>query len=182
MSGLTTVLILLAALAAVFWQSAFELPRHLLRAQLDLLPPLMVFASLSTNFPTLCLLAVLGGLWYDSLSANPLGISILPLLLIGAALYAKRELILKNQAFAQMVLGAAASVLSPGLVLMMLLTFGYTPLVGWGTVWQFIVLGAGGALVTPLIFILFEWLERTLVHTRIVETSFRTDREIRRGR
>ena len=50
-----------------------------LGAQIDLLPALMVYAALNAGLPTVALLAVFGGLWFDTLSANPLGISILPL-------------------------------------------------------------------------------------------------------
>ncbi len=182
MSWFNTVLVLGAAFLAVFWESAFGLLRHLLGAQVDLLPPLVVYASMSASFPALCLLAVCGGLWYDSLSANPLGLSILPLFVVGAALYSQRELILKSQPFAQFVLGAIASLVSPALMLMLLLTTGHPPLVGWGTLWQFVVMGLGGAVATPVIFVVFEWLQRMLVHHHVVETSFRPDREIRRGR
>ena len=182
MNWLKTLFILIAAFLAVFWEAAFQGIRQLLGAQIDLLPPLVVYASLGTNFQTLCLLALFGGLCHDSLSANPLGISILPLLIVGTVFYAKRELILKDQPFAQFVLGAAASTLAPALTLMLLLTTGHSPLLGWGTLWQFAVMGAGGAVATPVVFVLFDWLQRALVHTRAVETSFRSDREIRRGR
>lgn len=182
MTWLNTVLVLVAAFLAVFWEAAFQLLRHVLGAQVDLLPGLVVYASLATNFQTLCLLTVCGGLWYDSLSANPLGMSVLPLSLVGVALYSQRDVIVKDQPFAHFVLGAIASTAAPALSLMLLLTTGHTPLLGWGTLWQFVVMGVGGAVATPLIFILFEWLQRALVHSRAVESTFRPDREIRRGR
>src|SRR5436309_2700103 len=93
MNWLDTILVLLAAFLAVFWEAAFQGLRHLLGAQLDLLPPLMVYASLCASLSTVVLLAVCGGLWFDSLSANPLGISVLPLLAVGVAIYANRDLI-----------------------------------------------------------------------------------------
>ena len=46
MNWLNTVFILGAAFLAVFWQAAFRGVRHVLGAQVDLLPPLMVYASL----------------------------------------------------------------------------------------------------------------------------------------
>jgi hypothetical protein len=39
------------------------------------------------DLPTVALLAVLGGMWFDTLSANPLGVSILPLAVIGFPIY-----------------------------------------------------------------------------------------------
>ena len=131
---------------------------------------------------TVTLLAVLGGLWFDSLSANPLGVTVLPLFAIGLAIHLNRELILRDQTFAQFVLGLGASLAMPVLTILLLLTMGRAPLLGWGTLWQLAVLSAGGAIATPICFALFGWLQRALVHRSDGETSFRPDREIRRGR
>jgi rod shape-determining protein MreD len=182
MNWLQTVLVLGAAFLVVFWEAAFGGVRHLLGAQIDLLPPLMVYASLCTGITTVVLLAFCGGLWFDSLSANPLGVTVLPLFVIGLAIYLFRELILRDETFAQLVLGLGASVLAPLLTLLLLLTMGHTPLLGWGTLWQLVVLSAGGAVATPICFELFGWLQRTLVHRGDTASSFRPDREIRRGR
>jgi len=182
MNWLRTMFILLAAYLAVFWESAFRGLRPLLGAQIDLLPPLLVYTSLSADLVTVALLAALGGLWFDSLSANPLGVSVLPLFLPGLAIYVKRDLILREQAFAQLALGLAASAATPLLTLLLLLTAGHPPLLGWGTIWQWLVLCVGGAVATPVWFEFFGWLERVLVHNRTEQSSFRADREIRRGR
>ena len=182
MNWLNTILVLGTAFLAVFWEAAFGGVRHLLGAQIDLLPPLMVYASLCTGITTVTLLALAGGLWFDSLSANPLGVTVLPLFAIGLAIHLKRELILRDQTFAQLVLGLGASAAAPVLTLLLLLTMGRAPLLGWGTLWQLAVLTVGGATATPICFELFGWLQRTLVHRGATETSFRPDREIRRGR
>ncbi len=142
----------------------------------------MVYASLCTGLTTVTLLALCGGLWFDSLSANPLGVTVLPLFVIGLAIHVKRELILRDQTFAQLVLGLAASAAAPLLTLLLLLTMGRAPLLGWGTLWQLVVLSVGGAVATPVCFELFGWLHRALVHQGATESSFRPDREIRRGR
>jgi cell shape-determining protein MreD len=182
MNWLNTAFVLGAAFLAVFWEAAFSGVRHLVAAQIDLLPPLMVYAALCTGLTTVTLLAVCGGLWFDSLSANPLGITVLPLFAIGLVIHLKRDLILRDETFAQLVLGLGASASAPVLTVLLLLTLGHAPLLGWGTLWQLIVLGAGGAIATPICFELFGWLQRTLMHNRATETSFRPDREIRRGR
>ena len=182
MTWLDSFFIFAAAFLAVFWETALPGLRHLLGAQIDLLPPLMVYAGLCAGLKTVSLLALLGGLWFDSLSANPLGISVLPLFAVGLAIHANRELILRDQTYAQLVLGLAASAAAPILTLLLLLTRGNAPLLGWGTAWQLLVMSIGGAVATPLCFILFDWLHRTLIHGRVAETSFRPDREIRRGR
>ena len=182
MNFFNSILILASAFLAVFAEALFSAPRHWLGAQIDLLPALMVFATLNAGITTVALLAILGGLWFDALSANPIGVSILPLMLVGFPIYLRRDLILRGLPFAQLVLGAAASALVPALTILLLLNGGKQPLIGWGSLWQWLVMTAGGAAATPLIFALFAWFDRTLGYQPRTETSFRPDREIQRGR
>lgn len=182
MNVFQTILILAFAFLSVFAETVFSAPRNLLGAQIDLLPALMVFTALSSDLFTVVLLAVLGGLGFDSLSENPLGVTILPLMLVGFPIYLRRDLILRGSPFAQCVLGAAASALMPVLVLVLLLNGGKQPLIGWGSLWQWLVMSAGGAVATPVIFALFAWCDRALGYQPRSETSFRPDREILRGR
>src|ERR1039457_7664397 len=100
MNVFNTILILAAAFLAVFAEAAFQLPRHLFGAQVDLLPALMICAALNTNVVTVSLLAVFGGLWFDSLSANSLGVSILPLFAVGFPILLRRGLVFPDLAFA----------------------------------------------------------------------------------
>src|SRR5689334_19991704 len=74
MNALNTIFILALAFLAVFVESSFGAFRRVLGVQVDLLPGLMVYASLTSGITTVTLLSVLGGLWFDSLSANPLGV------------------------------------------------------------------------------------------------------------
>lgn len=182
MRAFNSSLVLLAVYLAVFWETAFGGIRQLFGTQIDLLPPLIVYASLTCGLATLALAAVLGGLFFDTLSANPLGISILPLFLVGFLIYGKRDLILRDQPFAQCVLGLAASAVVPLLTLLLLLSSRRTPLFGWGSLWQWMVMSLGGAVATPVFFQLFGLLDRALNYRGVMESSFRPDREIRRGR
>ncbi len=177
-----TGLLFAAIFLAVFWESAFNGIRNSLGVQIDLLPALMIYAGLRASPAAVPLSAALGGLWLDSLSSGPLGASVLPLLIVGAAVRFNRGVILQDEMVAQFVLGLGASLAVPVMMLLYLLSTGHTPLFGWGTLWQLIVMGLGGALATPILFILLNWTERNLTHGRAVETSFRADREIRRGR
>jgi rod shape-determining protein MreD len=179
---LPNILILLAALVAVFGQSALGGVRQLLGTQIDLLPALMVFAALTANPAVMIALAVLGGLLFDTLSANPLGTSVLPLLTIGFLIQVRRELILREHFHAQFVIGAMASALAPLLSVLILLTLGKEPLLGWGSLWQWLVMTVGGGVATPMFFLFFGWLNHALGYQPVTETSFRADREIRRGR
>ncbi|HLH54653.1 MAG TPA: hypothetical protein VKY92_13650 [Verrucomicrobiae bacterium] len=182
MNWISTILVATATFLAVFWEAAFQVFRRLLGVQIDLLPALTIYAALCGSLSTVCLVAGLGGLLFDSLSANPLGISVLPLFVAGLATHVWRDLILKQQVFAQTVLGLAASAAVPLMQLLLLLTAGRAPQLGWGTLWQLIVMSLGGAVATPVLFFIFEWLQQMLSHAPVVETSFRPDREIRRGR
>ena len=182
MNLLRTILILAAAFLAVFGEAVLGGLRQLLGAQVDVLPALMVYAALEADIVTVSLLAVCGGLWFDALSANPSGVSILPLFVIGWVIWLQRELVLRELPFAQLVLGALASAVAPGLSVLLLLTLGAQPLLGWGSLWQWLVMTAGGAVATPVIFMLFDWCQHALGYQPRLESSFRPDREIRRDR
>ena len=176
------ILILSCAFLAVFGEATLSAPRRWLGAEIDLLPALIVYAGLNADVVTLSLLAVLGGMWFDSLSANPLGVSILPLFLPGILIHVRRDLILRDAPFAQFVLGAAASAAAPAMTLFLLLNTGWQPLIGWGSLWQWVVMTAGGAAATPVIFAFFAWCGGALSHPPHPEMGFREDREIRHRR
>ena len=113
MNWLNTIIYPGAGLCGGFLEGSFDLFRNWLGAQITLLPALMVYASLTSGIGTVALLAVCGGLWRDSLSADPLGVSILPLFLIGFIILWKRDLLLRENQFAQMALGLAAGAVFP---------------------------------------------------------------------
>ena len=142
----------------------------------------MVYAALRSNPATMAILAVTGGLCFDSLSANLLGVSILPLFLVGLVVYSRRGLILQEQFYAQFVLGAAASAVVPALSLLLLLSTRQSPVLGWGSLWQWVVMGVGGGLLTAVCFWIFNWLNGALNYRPVAQSSFRQDREIARGR
>jgi rod shape-determining protein MreD len=182
MKAFQITIVLLAAFLAVFAEAALPGFRRVLGAQVDLLPALMVYAALNTSLHVVVLLAIAGGLMFDSLSANPLGVSILPYFTVGFLIVLRRDLILRDQLFAQFVLGFAASALAAGLSVLTLMTLGETPMIGWGSLWQCAVMSLGGGMATPVIFAVFGWINRVFGYQPIVESSFRPDREIRRGR
>ena len=182
MNWLGTIFILATAYVAVFLEASIDLPRRWLGAHLSLLPALMVYASLSRTIGAVALLAVCGGLWLDSLSANPLGVSILPLFLIGFILLQKRDLLLRESPAAQLALGLAAGAFFQLGTLFLLLNLGVSPLLGWMFLWQLLAASLAGGFLTPVCFALLDRLCRAFEYPPLNQTSFRADREIKRGR
>lgn len=182
MNWFNTIAILIVAYLAVFAQATFNELRGWFGVQIDLIPSLVVYASLSGGVVTLSLVAICGGLWLDSLSANPLGISMLPLFGVGLFIQRSRGLILREQPFAQFVLGAAASAAVPLFTLLMLINLNIQPLVSWFSLWQWLIMSVVGGAMTPLWFGVFDRLGQALNYRPLGETSFRPDREIKRGR
>jgi rod shape-determining protein MreD len=182
MNVLQNILILATGFVLVFLQASFTPVRSILGAQVDLLPSLMVYASLSSGVTAITLLALLGGLWMDSLSANPLGASVLPLFVIGFVIQRYRGLILREQSFAQYMLGLSASAVAPLMTLIIVVNVDAHPLIGWFSIWQWIVMAVAGMVVTPVWFWIFDRLLLALSYRPLNETSFRPDRQIKRGR
>ena len=182
MNWFHTLLLLVAAFIAVFVSATFNGLRWVAWAQVDLLPGLMVYAALNGGLVTVTLLAVAGGVLFDSVSANPLGASVLPLFAVGWVLQRYRRLILRTEVVAQWALGLAASAAVPVLTLVILLNSQSPPLLGWLSLWQWVVKALVGAALTPVWFWLFGRLDRALNYRPQTSTSFRPDREIKRGR
>lgn len=182
MNALNPIIILLAAYLAVYFQSSFDLFRNIFGAQINLLPALMIYTSLSMGIFSVILLAIVGGLLFDSLSANPFGISVIPLFIIGFAAHRFHGLLLRQQLYAQFAFGATASLLLPLLTLLFLLSGETAPLFGWGTLWQLLVLSLGGGLLTPVCFWTLDRVSNALNYQPIAQTTFRADRQIKRDR
>jgi rod shape-determining protein MreD len=179
---LNTILVLLVAFLVVFLQSICTGFRDLVGAQPDLLPGLVVYVSLSCGISDLVLLCLAGGLWVDSLSTNPLGVTVLPLFLIGFGLRRYRGLLARDQVNAQWMLGAGAHAIAPLLTLVLLWSMNQNPLIGWFSLWQWFVVTLLGAAATPLWFRLFDRMSNALSYQQEELPSFRPDREIKRGR
>ena len=181
MSLIHLTAILLAAFLAAFFGAAVNPLSTWLHAQIDFLPAVMVFAALTSNLTAVTLTACLGGLWQDSLSVNPLGISILPLFLVGLIVHRSQELILRDQPFAQFAVGLGASAFVPFLAVLLLYTMGRQPIVGWGSLWQWFVVSLIGGVATPIIFWALGGFTSSLTHPLAHEIRHRPDRTTRRG-
>jgi cell shape-determining protein MreD len=182
MNGLQIVITFIVAYLAVYFAAGFDGVRAVAGVRCDLLPPLMVYSGLTSGLAWTAGLAVFGGLLFDTVSANPLGLSIVPLGASGFMVHWHREWILRDQPYAQFVLGTLASMLSPLLSVAILLAAGHDPMVGWPTVWQIAVMGFFGGGMTPVLFWGLGRMQTLLAYSRVPEARFRDDREIKRGR
>ncbi len=177
-----TILVLCVVYLGVFIQTTFDLTRQVLGAQIDLLPALVVYVSLTAKPGLIALVAVWGGVCLDSFSSNPLGVSIIPLFVVGLVIYGKRNLVLHQRFMARFILGAVAGAAVPILTLVLLLTGGHKPLLSWGSLWQLAVMSLGAGVLAPAFFNVFELLRGAFAYQPLGQPSFRPDREIRRDK
>lgn len=177
-----SILILVVALLAVFVESQFNFSERLLAVHIHLLPAVVVYAALRSGLGVITLTATLGGLALDSLSANPLGVSVIPLLLAGVLMRHFESMLLRDLPYAQFMLGAGAAALLFILSLGLLLSARQQPVIGWATLWQGIVSSIGTGVLTPFCFAVLDRVDRALNYQPAPENSFRKDREIKRGR
>ena len=162
MKGFFIFTILLTTLVVIFLQAACELPRNLFGAQIDPLPALMLATALRAPLFSISALAILGPLWQSSLSSDPLGINILPLLTLGLLVHLGQNRLAYHAAGPRFTLGAIAGVIMPVMILTLLLFTGYQPMFGWYSLWQWIV-GIIGSGLLALVFVpLLEWLDFTV--------------------
>jgi rod shape-determining protein MreD len=182
MNRLRLTFVLAVAILLVFCQSSVSSLRQWLGFQPNVLPSLMVYCALATDLTTWCSLALVGGLCLDSLSINPLGVSSIGLLAVGACLHHQRELIVYQDWSVQCLLGLAATGGAFLVELSVQSVLDIHPITGWITWWQGGGVTVGGALMAPLWFWLMPFLESSFGYSRINPSSFRADREIKRGR
>jgi rod shape-determining protein MreD len=168
--------------AASFAEGRVTAIRDLTGAQIDLLPGMMVYAAMAYRMEIVLGVAALFGLFYDSLSANLLGTSFVGLAVVGLGASRFRELLLSDQFITHWILGVIASALAPVITLIVLNLCSLQPLVGFGSLWQWAIMTAGGGFVTPLWFKFFNRLDDASRFKEMPELAFRPDRQIERGR
>jgi rod shape-determining protein MreD len=179
---LTYVAFGVTAYLLVFVMARYHGVRALLGAQIDFLPGLVVVAAMMYGIPAVLVVSITGGFLYDSLSANPFGVTTFSLSIVGAFVYYNRDLLLKDQTYPQFILGAGASAAAPVLSYVVVSALGAHPLVEWPSLWVWAVMTLGGALVTPVWFVVFRKVDRALNYPVVPESMIRADREIQRGK
>lgn len=182
MNRLETISLLIGAWLAVAFEVSFNGFRNTLGAQINLLPSLMVYVALSSSLSSVALLAIVGGLLHDSFSANPLGVTTLALAVTGFLLNHQRDLVLRDQLYAQVLTGFLASSLVPMLSVLALMNTSHPVPLTWRLLSQWLVMAGGGALVAPLVFRLFALVNRWFTYQPLPESHYRETRQIKRTR
>ncbi len=176
------VVFLTTGYAVSFAEARISVLRDLTGAQVDLLPGLMIYAAMAYRFEIVLGCAALFGLFYDSLSANVLGSSFVALAVVGLGALRFRELLLSDQFITHWILGLIGTAIAPVIALVVMNLCGVQPLVGLGSLWQWLIMIAGGGLVTPVWFRFFNRLDDASRFKEMPESAFRADRQIARGR
>lgn len=195
--------VILGTWVLVFLQVRVGFVREWVFVQPDLLPAMVVYAALFAGLPTLAATALMAGLGADAWSSGPFGLGAIPLLAVGVFLHQRRELILRESRWAQAAIGAAAAAAVPLMYVACLtalwpliaqaespspqwpeLRAGLTemPVFGAARLWQLGVGAAWGAAFTPLVFVLFRWVDRTCNYQPAPLPGRMGDRVIERGR
>ena len=162
MKAFFTFTILLTALAAIFFESACQIPRNLTGAQIDPLPALMLVVAVRAPVMAISALAIMGSLWQSSLSSDPLGIGMLPLFMLGMLAHLNIKSIAYHHIGSRFALGAIAGALVPILTLCLLLLSGQQPMIGLYSLWQWVAGIIGNGLFALGFFPWLEWLDRTM--------------------
>jgi hypothetical protein len=182
MNWLSTIVLLLSAYLAVFLNVYLSSFSHRFGANIDLLPPLLVYIGLSSSLGVLVLVSLAGAFLHDALSANPLGVTVLPLFAAGFLVHWNRDMILRDAPYAQFVLGMMASASVPAATFLLLFLGGYKPIAGFGTLWQWVAMTVIGGAMTPILFRALRRLDLVFNYPAVPEISYRADRQIKRGR
>ena len=177
------LVMLLGAYLLIFLQSHLHMPRLWLGFQPDLTPALLVCVGLTMGAGHISTTALLAGLWMDSLSANPLGISILPLFVAGWLVFCFREQILGGEFVAQFYLGTVAGLGVPIMQVVLLKMSGATPLLGWEMGMWALFNGLFCGAAVPLFDRLAKRLDRWFSHPAYDPNRWPNDnRQIVRGK
>ena len=182
MNRLPVVILFVVAWLAVFAQTQFAALHDWLGVPLSALPALLVYAALTHELILVMGFAVTGAIWVDALSASRFGVSLLPMGLFAYLVQTRSHLILREQRFAQFWLGFGGGVAVPVATVGLLQLGQRQPAVTTGSLWQLLVLGLFNGFLTPLAFRLFDHLNGTFNYQVVSTQSFRTDRQIVRGR
>lgn len=124
---MTKTFLFLAVVLAMALQCTLAAVVNISGAKLELVPAMVVFAALFANWRRALFVAVAGGLLFDALSYQPLGLSVAPLAVATVAINHFQRVLYRRNILLQIALGGATS-FAVSVWTWMLLRFTATPL------------------------------------------------------
>lgn len=181
MNRIPLLIVFLAAWCGIFAQTQFPSIFAWTGAPVSILPALTIYVALSHSIGIVTAFCVFASISLDSLSANRLGVSLLPLFACAFATHARQHLILRDQTYARLWLGLGAGVAVPFLT-RVLLSYGPRTALGDLIGFDLVLSAAINALACPLCFAAFDRVRDVFDYKPIAESSFRPDRQMKRSR
>ena len=180
--GVQWILYLIIGWLGIYLQAASDFLRPFLGVHPHLAPALLICAVLQMGRARWVPLAVLWGLWQDALSANPMGVSAASLLVVGLGLDPWKQVLLKERAWTRGFLGIVGGAIYPVLTLILVLSRGGKPLLGWGFLVAVGVWSLSSGVLAAVFYPCIEKLTDLFAYPEVERPSIRLDREIIRGR
>lgn len=113
-------------------------------------PVLAIIYSSTRKMPEISwIFCVITGLWIDSLSINPLGLSVLTLLGCNAISLRIRKALIGKTLLSDLSSGFLMGSLYPGLTVFLLILFGESPVIGWRFAISLVLSGVTIGFLTP---------------------------------
>ena len=182
MSRSTFTSMILIAIGVVYLEARWTVIEGGWRGQIDLLPVFAAYAALHGRIGVMAGVAVLGGCWFDLLSANPLGISMMSLFLTAYMLHGMHEVLLKGQMAAQFFVCVLAGALNPVIAGVILWVMGTGPMLGWGVIWQVLINAVCCGLAGPVLFLILNQLDQSLSYAPVAKPWNRPVVEVKRSK
>lgn len=150
---LSPILVVIALSFFLFWiQSGVIFFSGILGVKLNLIPVVALYIALYRSWSELFAFVVVSCLLYDSVSLNPLGATLLSLIIPTYVVYSYRSVLLLDSLWVQMFFGFLVTVFSEGATLLILTGLPVTPTIDGTLVWTFVVLGVTGSVLAPIVF------------------------------
>ncbi len=182
MSRHTFTCLILFAMVITYVQSHWSVMEGMWRAQVDLLPIFAAYAALHGGLGAIIGVALVAGAWFDVLSANPIGTSLISLFLTALIIHRVHEVVLKGQLAAQFFVSLSAGILGPVLSYFLLWSMGMQPLAGWGTLWQIVVNAMVCGVFGPFVFLILNLMDRWVSYEPVAQPWNRPVVEVKRSK
>ena len=182
MSGLTLLLFVVVSWIFVYLQVQGIWFRHWIGSGISFLPAFIVYTAWAQPVWVATCITILSSLWLDALSNQPLGLSLIPFVVVAVVVQDRRQMLVTHEFRMQFWLGAAASLAVNIMTYTLLRLISVDFIASWGTWWILLVSAVLNGIACVVLFPVFNRLRYALEYQPILAPTYRYDREIKRGR